>query len=227
MADEPSTAVVEPEKQSKAKRGRAKKAAKRKRGAAATGGRRGAAGQVPYPKDTLATCLRIPQAILEQNAGNACTPKEAAGYAKIGWTGGVGVEISSATKYGLLERPTPGKVKPTDLVRKIIRPEDPKDRLDALRQAVLAAPVISDLYKRYRGEYLPDKEFLRNTAINSFNVAEDQADEFIAIFLQTLKDAELLQDLGDGKTRVLDVTTPTTGAPSSEIGEEQIKKLSK
>jgi hypothetical protein len=228
MADEPSTAVAEPEeKQPKVKRGRTKKAAKRKRGAVATGGRRGAAGQVPYPKDALAACLRIPQAILEQNAGNACTPQEAAGYAKTGWAGPVGVEISSATKYGLLERPTPGKIKPTELMRKIFRPEDPKDRLEALRQAVLNAPVISDLYKKYRGEYLPDKEFLLNTAINSFNVAEGQANEFIGIFLQTLKDAELLQDLGDGKTRVLDVTTPTTGAPSSEIGEEQLKKLSK
>jgi hypothetical protein len=221
MVDESPAVVAEPkEKQSKARRGKGKKSTAKDR-------RRGAAGRVAYPKDSLATSLRIPQGILEQNAGNACTPKEAAGFARIGWTGGVGVEISSATKYGLLERPTPGKVKPTELVRKIVRPENPKDRLDALRQAVLAAPVISDLYKRYRGELLPDKEFLRNTAINSFNVPEDQVEEFITIFLQTLKDAELLQDIGDGKTRVLDVTSPTTGAPSSEIGEEQIKKLSR
>ncbi len=228
MVDESATAIEEPKgEKPKAKRRGKKAAAKRNKRGTAAGKRRGAAGQVAYPKDSLAKSLRIPQAILEQNAGNACTPKEAAGFARIGWTGEIGVEISSATKYGLLERPSPGKVKPTELVRKIARPEDPKDRLEALRQAVLTAPVISDLYKRYRGEYLPDKEFLRNTAINSFNVAEDQADEFIGIFLQTLKDAELLQDIGDGKTRVLDVTTPTSGVPSSEIGEEQIKKLSK
>jgi hypothetical protein len=229
MVDESPAAPAEPKepKQPKAKRGKAKKSAAKAKHVAARGRPRGAAGRVAYPKDSLATSLRIPQAILEQNAGNACKDAEAAKFARIGWTGVVRVEISSALKYGLLERPSPGTVKPTELVRKIFRPEDPKDRLDALRQAVLTAPVISDLYKRYRGEYLPDKEFLRNTAINSFNVAEDQADEFVAIFLQTLKDAELLQDLGDGKTRVLDVTSPTSGVPSSEIGEEQIKKLSK
>ena len=226
MVDESTTAVEEIKEEKRPKGKRAKKAARGKR-AAAAGKRRGAAGQVAYPKDSLAKSLRIPQAILEQNAGNPCTPKEAAGFARIGLTGEIGVEISSATKYGLLERPSPGKVKPTELVRKIARPEDPKDRLEALRQAVLTAPVISDMYKRYRGEYLPDKEFLRNTAINSFGVAEDQADGFIGIFLQTLGDAELLQDIGDGKTRVLDVTTPTSGAPSSEVGEEQIRKLSK
>jgi hypothetical protein len=190
------------------------------------GGRRGAAGRVAYPKDPLAKCLRIPQAILEQNAGEPCTPREAAAFARVGWTGEIGVELSSATKYGLLERPSPGKVKPTELVRKIARPEDPSDRLAALRQAVMTAPVISELYKRYRGEYLPDKEFIRNTAINSFNVPEDQVEEFITIFLQTLKDAELLEDVGEGKTRVLDVTH-TAAVPTSEVGEQQLKKLSK
>jgi hypothetical protein len=223
MADDnPAVPVAAENKKEK----RPKKAKKAKKAKGAAKGLR-CAGRVAYPKDPLAKSIRIPEAVLEQNAGNACTPKEAAGYAKVGWTGDIGVEISSATKYGLLERPSPGKVKPTDLLRKIVRPEDPKDKLEALRQAVLNAPVIADVYKRYRGEYLPDKEFLHNTAINSFNVAEAQADEFVGILLQTLKDAELLQDLGDGKTRVLDVTSPTTDAPRSEIGEEQIKKLSK
>src|SRR5713101_6152132 len=146
MVDESPADVAEPKeaKQPKAKRGKAKQKAAKKKAGAAAGGRR---GQVAYPKDSLAKSLRIPQAILEQNAGNPCTPKEAAGFARIGWAGEIGVEISSATKYGLLERPSPGKVKPTELVRKIARPEDPKDRLEALRQAVLTAPVISDMYK--------------------------------------------------------------------------------
>ena len=61
------------------------------------------------------------------------------------------------------------------------------------------------------------KSSYTNTAINSFNVAEDQADEFVAIF-QTLKDAELLQDLGDGKTEFTDVTSPTSGFPVARSG---------
>lgn len=36
-----------------------------------------------------------------------------------------------------------------------------------------------------------------------------------------------MQDLGDGKTRVFDITSPTSGVPTSEVGEEQLKKLSK
>lgn len=232
MADngQPTTSPVEEPprtKQSKPKRRRARRVPARGwRGKVVGDGRRGARAQVPYPKDSLGTCLRIPQAILEQNAGEECTPREAAGFAHVGWTGDTTVEVSSATKYGLLERPVAGKVKPSELVRKIVRPESNTERLEALRKAVLNAPVVSDLYKKYRGEYLPDREFIVNTSINSLNVPEDQAEEFVNIFLQTLKDAELLQDIGDGKTRVLDVTH-TAPAPTSGVGEEQLKKLSK
>lgn len=177
-----------------------------------------------YPKDSLIACSRIPQGILDQNAGEACTDREAAAFAHIGWTGQIAVEISSAIKYGLLERPSPGKVKPTDLARKIIRPQDPKDRLNGLREAVLKAPVISDVYTKYRGEHLPDDEFLYHALEDSFNVPREQVDEFIKVFFQTLKDAELLEE-SSGKWRVLDVTTPSDA--STEIGEQQIKKLSK
>jgi hypothetical protein len=128
--------------------------------ATAGGGARGA--KVKYPKDSILDCLRIPQAIIDQNAGEACTDREGASYAKIGWTGEVAVEISSALKYGLLERPSPGQIKPTDLTRKIVRPQDPKDKLSGLRQAVMNAPVISEVYTKYRSENLPDSEFLVN-----------------------------------------------------------------
>jgi hypothetical protein len=208
----------------KAKKNKRRKKRQKQAGVAKTGAR-GGAGKVAFPKDALSKCLRIPQGIIDQNAGNECTDREAAGYAKIGWTGPVGVEISSATKYGLLERPSPGKVKPTELARKVIRPQQPKDRLDGLRDAVLQAPVIGDFYKRYRGENLPDREFLVNTAVDSFKVPKEKVDEFIEVFLQTLKDAELLEDVGSGKTRVLDATLTTEHG--SVVGEEQIKKLSK
>jgi hypothetical protein len=186
---------------------------------------RGGGARVAFPKDSLAKCLRIPQGILDQNAGKECKDTEAAAYAKIGWSGVIGVEISSAIKYGLLERPSPGKVKPTDLARKIIRPQKPQDRLDGLREAALQSPVIGDFYKRYRGENLPDREFLVNTAVDSFRVQRESVDAFIEVFLQTLKDAELLEDVGGGKMRVLDATLP--GSIVAGVAEEQLKKLSR
>lgn len=182
-------------------------------------------GRVAYPKNSLANCLRIPQGILDQNAGEGCKDRAAAAFAKLGWSGDIGVEISSAIKYGLLERNAPGQVKPTERARKIIRPQEPKDRIDGLRQAVLQAPVIGDVYKRYRGENLPDKEFLVNTLVDSFKIRKEDVNDFINTFTATLKDAELLEEVGAGKYRVLDVTSPSDA--SSEVGEQQIKKLAK
>jgi hypothetical protein len=204
---------------------RRKRRGRKKRAGTTSGGSRGAKARLAFPKYPVGKCLRIPQGILDQNAGKECTDHEAAGFSKVGWSGEVGVEISSAIKYGLLERPSPGKVKPTELARKIIRPQQAKDRLDGLRAAVLQAPIIGEFYKRYRGENLPDTEFLVNAAVDSFKVPTEKVGAFIEVFLQTLKDAELLGTVGDGKTRVLDATLPAE--VGSEVGEEQIRKLSK
>jgi len=196
--------------------------------AAASGrGKRGS--PIAFPKHSISKCLRIPQAILEQNAGKECTDSEAAKFAGIGWSGPIGVEISSALKFGLLERPAPRTVGPTDLTRRIVRPQEPNDRRDALREAVLKAPIISDVYKHYRGENLPDDlTFLGNTARDNFNVPADRIEDFIGVFIETLTSAELLEDVG-GKKRVLDIThmpSEVEGAPLVTT-DEHLKKVSK
>ncbi|WP_263367313.1 TIR domain-containing protein [Edaphobacter bradus] len=182
-------------------------------------------GALAFPKHTILNCLRIPAGILDQNAGGECVDRDAAKFAKLGWSGEIAVEISSALKYGLLERPSPGKVRPTELARRILRPQAANDRIDGLRQAILNAPVISDFYKRYRGENLPEEQFLLNTAIDSFSVPKERAIDFIEVFVKSLKEAELLEDVAGGKQRVLDITeSPST---SSSVVTEEIKKLSK
>ena len=58
-------------------------------------------GRAKYPRHSVERALRIPRAMLEQNAGKPCTPEEAAGF--FGGSSAKGpfaVEIASATKYG-------------------------------------------------------------------------------------------------------------------------------
>ena len=63
--------------------------------------------QPKYPRHSLERALRIPQAILEQNAGRECTEKESASFLGLQHNKGpYALEISSALKYGLLERPS-------------------------------------------------------------------------------------------------------------------------
>jgi hypothetical protein len=116
------------------------------------------------------------------------------------------VEISSATKYGFLERLEGGKLQLTDLARRILRPTSTDDELRACREAVLNAPDISDVYKHYRGENIPDDEtFFRNTVIDTYHIPEADFSDFKKIFIESLEKAKLLAKHGD-KTRVLDVS---------------------
>jgi hypothetical protein len=109
-----------------------------------------------FPRHRLSQCLGIPTAMIERNRGLECTDREAAGYAGLRFGGRARLQISSAVKYGLLERRSPGRVKPTDLPWKIVTPKTASQKMAAMRKAILHAPLLSDLYKYLRGRPLPD-----------------------------------------------------------------------
>ncbi|GAB3937460.1 hypothetical protein GCM10027614_15720 [Micromonospora vulcania] len=116
--------------------------------------------QPKYPRHGVRRALRIPQAILDQNAGHPSTPTETAAFLGVAHSGEFGVEISSAKKYGFLESQS-GKLVVTSRAKQALRPRSDTDEGDALREAVFSAPEISDVYSHYRGEYLPDDRFLK------------------------------------------------------------------
>lgn len=180
-------------------------------------------GVPSYPRHSLKKALRIPRAILEQNAGKACTDRDATKFAGLAFNGPSRVEVSSAIKYGLLSRPTEGKVEVTDLAKKILRPQKPTEEIDGLRSAFLNAPTVSEVYKHYRGENIPDEQFFRNALVDTFKIPEDKVEEFKAIFVEDLADADLVEDIG-GKKRILDVAHESN---KGELPEDTLKRISK
>ena len=223
MADDEKTPVdTDPVKEAKvAKAGKRSARGKTKRKRVREKGR--PSGIAAYPRHSMRKVLRVPMAILEQNAGKTCTDREALKFAGLGYNGPSRVEISSSIKYGFLERPSAGNVAVTDLAKKILRPQNPTDELDGLRQGVLNAATISDVYKHYRGENIPDEQFFRNALVDTFSLREDKVDEFKVIFLEDLSEAQLVEDVG-GKKRVLDIAR---GTEPSSAAEETLKKISK
>jgi len=180
--------------------------------------------QALYPRHSVDKALRIPKAMLEQNAGGKeCSDKEAVQFLGLQLNGPSKVEISSGIKYGFLERPSSGHVKLTELGKKVLRPQGPKDSLEGFREAVLKAPDISDVYKHYRGENLPDQQFFDNTLTDTFNIPKEKLSEFKAIFMESLQAAQLLEE-HNGKQRVIDISQG--GAYGSET-DDTIKKLGK
>lgn len=177
-----------------------------------------------YPRHSVEKVLRIPRAILEQNAGKEVTDKESASFLGINISGPYGVEISSAIKYGLIERPGPGLIKPTELSKNILRPQSPESELNGYREAILKAPVISEVYKHYRGENLPDRNFFENALIDTFKIPREKVSEFIEIFIDSLQKAKLIENIGD-KQRIIDISLERN-SPIVDTTVE-FKKLSK
>jgi hypothetical protein len=167
--------------------------------------------------------LRIPKAIIDQNAGNQCTDKEAAYFVSVGYNGPFRLEISSALKYGLLTRPEPNKIIPTERAKRILKPQNDEDELNGIRESILKAPVISEVYAHYRGENLPDTKYFQNALTETFKIPKDKIDEFNEIFMECLKSAKLIEQINE-KWRVTDI--------SDEKGTQfdvssQLKKLEK
>lgn len=196
-------------------------ASKKKPAKKAKPGSKAAAQSAKYPRHSIDKTLRIPKAILDQNAGKECTVQESAKFLGVGFRGPYQLEISSGIKYGLLTRPSEGRVAVTERAKQILRPQSPSDELQGLRDGVLGAPVIQDVYGHYRGENLPDDAFFTNALADKFKILPDKVAEFRSIFFDSLKAAKLLEE-HEGKLRVIDVShegTTQTGAT------ETFKKL--
>jgi hypothetical protein len=69
-------------------------------------GRKAPSASAKYPRHSIDKALRIPKAILDQNAGKECTVEESAKFVGVGFHGPYQVEVSSGIKYGLLIRPS-------------------------------------------------------------------------------------------------------------------------
>ncbi len=172
-----------------------------------------------FPRHSVEKALRIPKAIIDQNAGRDCTKRESAKFVGVGFNGPYQVEISSAIKYGFLTSPSAGTIAVTDRARKAIRPQQAGDDVVAFREAVLDAPDISAVYSHYRGEYLPDDDFFEHALEDKFGIPREKLPEFRGVFLASLESAQLL-DKKDGKYRILDISTTPEGKSGA------IKKLS-
>lgn len=177
-------------------------------------GRQVGAAQAKFPRHSVERALRIPRALYQQNAGNPATREEAVRFTGgTAVSGGFNVEVSSSKKYGFLESDGE-KLSVTQRARRAIAPQSGGDRLTALREAVLAAPDISDVYNFYRGENLPDSQFLVNALTDRFKIPADKVTEFLGIFEESIKSAELLDETGE-RPRLLDIGRDDSHRPAA------------
>ncbi len=60
------------------------------------------------------------------------------------------------------------------------------------------------MYSHYRGEYLPDPEFFTNALRDTFKIPADKIPEFVEIFYESMRAADLLDENGQ-RPRLIDI----------------------
>jgi hypothetical protein len=155
-----------------------------------------------FPRHRLSQCLRIPKAIIERNGGKECTDREAAAFAGLRLARRIRREMCSAVKYGLLERRSVGRVRPTNIARKIVMSKTPSQEMTSMRKALLHAPVLSDLYRHLQGRDLSDLPFLIESVKPSVEISSDDIHSLVVVLIRSLDDANLLEVV-DGRERVI------------------------
>lgn len=156
-----------------------------------------------FPRHSVERALRIPRVILDQNAGRPASMAEAARFLGAATSGEFRLEISSAKKYGFLISDG-GKLVLTDRAKRALRPQNETDELSAIREAVLEAPEISDVYNFYRGEYLPDSGFFENALTERFKIPADKLPDFQEVFIDSLEKAQLVDETGE-RPKLIDI----------------------
>jgi hypothetical protein len=171
-----------------------------------------------FPRHPVERALRIPRAILDQNAGHPSSSAEAAKFFGGKATGEFQVEVSSAKKYGFLDAQT-GKLTLTDRAKQALRPQNNTDEINALQQAVLEAPDFKEVYNHYRGESLPDDPFFSNALTDTFKIPLDKISDFRDVFMESLRSANLI-DESEARPRLIDVGREGA-APALAVGRKK------
>lgn len=173
-----------------------------------------------FPRRTLENALRVPQAIKQHNAGNPWGTEEVARALNLGRNSGNFFYVTaSARAYGLTEgtRET-SQISLTALGRRAVYPADQDEERDALLKAFLNVDSFKQVLEYYRGNNLPERQFLSNTLVSQFNISEDQHDEFVDLFTKNCKFL--------GISQTFDVKQTVTGTARRHVrdGDPQLSQ---
>lgn len=138
----------------------------------------------PYPRKTLEDALRVPTALKEHNAGNEWATEQVAAALGLGARTGNYYYLTAASRdFGLTEGTRDTKtITITDLGRKAVYPESSEMREQALREAFMSVPIFKGVLEYYKGNNLPEMQFLSNVLKTQFDLDESVHEEFVDLF---------------------------------------------
>jgi hypothetical protein len=147
----------------------------------------------PFPIVTLEKSLSVALAVKDKNAGNPWPPTEVAKALGIAErSSSIDNFYRSSALYGLTTGTrNAAYISLEKIGREIVYAPNSEQELYAKRQAFLNVELFSKVLEYYKGNNLPDLQFLSNTLVHEFGVPVEFHEDFRDIFQQNCKFVEI------------------------------------
>ena len=159
-------------------------------------------GASELPRRSLEECVAVAKPVHEVYAGKSASWDEIATTLGIGTkTANTKYLIWGAQAYDLLVKDG-DRLKLSETGRKILSPNYPEERQEALVKATTIPTILSKFYSEYNGKLIPDGDFLANVLENRYSVPRDRVDEATKIILANAEFAGILISHANGKRTI-------------------------
>lgn len=142
-----------------------------------------------FPRVGLERALSVAKALKDKNQGNPYSPDDVAKVIGISAKTPTFFYLTAASRdYGLTEGTSQAlKISLTDKGRATVYAPSPQAEAEAKLKAFLDVESFRKVLNHYKGNSLPEKEYLSNTLANDFKIPTAVHDEFIKLFQENCK----------------------------------------
>jgi len=170
----------------------------------------------PFPASPLENALKIPQSLKEKNGGNPWVPAEIAKALGIsGKTPGFYNLTASSRDYGLtIGTRDSAQIALQPIGRDIVYAVSREAEQDALKRAFFNVQVFKDAHEYYKGEALPELQYLQNTLQTKFNIDPKYHQEFSEVYTANL---DFLKRSGIEVKEELPSSSPRQATPAYSV----------
>ncbi len=141
---------------------------------------------ISFPYNDLSSAIKLAQAIHNQVGLGECDDNQLAAWtSQSPKSSGYRVQLSASRMFQLLESPSPGKHRLSELGRMVV---DPSRAREAKAKAFLNVPLYEAVFKKYSGTVLPPATALEHD-MEALGVAEKMKDRARRVFERSAEQA--------------------------------------
>ncbi len=164
-----------------------------------------------FPAYGFSTALDFARRVEEGGGGTLSEDVLAVGLGLSVKGSGFRLKSLTARQFHLLNKQG-DTLSSTPTAKSILRPTSHSEAVNGYRQAFMAIPLFRAVAERYRGQYLPDSQSLRNVLEREFQVDRGRVQQAEKLLMESARDTQVLTLSGD--RAYLAVSGPSATAPN-------------